>query len=236
MGRPKKLPKVLTDDEKERLLARFNVRYPTPHRNRTMALTMLLAGLRVSEVVGLRVEHLDPVSMRITIRDGKGSKDRVVPCARRLRTALSDWLSRRADWLADPEGCAWVFPTRNGGQIDTRQVRATVKREALRAGVAEADRVSPHTLRHTFASDLYAKEKDIRLVQDMLGHSSIQTTEIYTHLVNGEAEEAMRTFGDPPEPEASPEGMDALVEALSALEDPAVGALQAALDRLGRKS
>lgn len=226
MARQKKLPKVLSEDEQDRLLGRFNVRYPTPHRNRTMVLTMLDAGLRVGEVVALRPDHLDLTGRRITVREGKGARDRVVHIPGRLRDALSEWLARRADWLEDPDGCPWLFPTRDGGQVSTRQVRAFVKREAKKAGVAEADRVSPHTLRHTFASDIYRETGNLRLVQELLGHSDISTTQIYTHLVNGEAEEAMERFRGGSEVEDTD---DALVAAIRGLDDSAKDVLRDAL-------
>lgn len=232
MARPRKLPKVLTTGEQERLLNRFNIRYPTPHRNRTMVLTMLDAGLRCGEVVALRPEHLDLRACRITVREGKGARDRVVHIPTRLRDALADWLGRRAEWLDDPDVCPWLFPTRDGGQVSTRQVRAFVKREVRRAQVAEADRVSPHTLRHTFASDLYRETGNLRLVQELLGHSDVSTTQVYTHLVNGEAEEAMQTFRGGSVPQG---GVDALVAAMEGLEDP-VGALREALARVGATS
>lgn len=198
MTRGRRLPKVLSAEEQAALLDQFNVRYPTPHRNRTMVLTMLDAGLRVGEVVALRPEHLDLAACRLMVREGKGAKDRVVHIPRRLRDALSEWMGRRAEWLGDPEGCPWLFPTRHGTQVSTRQVRAFVKREARKAGVAEADRVSPHTLRHTYASDLLRETGNLRLVQELLGHADISTTQIYTHLVNGEAEEAMESFRTEP--------------------------------------
>lgn len=194
MARPKKLPKVLSADEQARLLGRFNARYATPHRNRTMVLTMLDAGLRVGEVVALRPDHVDLAARKLTVREGKGAKDRTVWFPERLREALSRWLARREEWLDEPGECPWLFPTRDGGRVSSRQVRAFVKREAKRAQVAEAHKVSPHTLRHTFATDLYRETGNLRLVQDMLGHADISTTQVYTHLVNGEAEEAMCTF------------------------------------------
>ena len=194
MSRARRLPKVLSAEEQVRLLACFNTRYVTPHRNRTMVLTMLDAGLRVGEVVALRPDHVDLASCRITVREGKGAKDRVVYIPRRLRDALAEWLGRRAGWLANPDVCLWLFPTRKGTQVSTRQVRAFVKRAARRARVNEADRVSPHAMRHSYASDVLRETGNLRLVQELLGHSSISTTQLYTHLVNGEAEEAMRTF------------------------------------------
>lgn len=192
MSRPDKLPKVLSEDEQRRFLAEFNTRYVTPNRNLLLCRLMLEAGLRVGEVVALRPEHVDLETCRVMVREGKGAKDRVVWVTDDLRDEITGWLERRAEWLEEPEACRWLFPTRHGTQVLTRYVRAMVKRVAQKADVQEAERVSPHTLRHTAATDLYRETQDLRLVQKALGHASIQTTQIYTHLVDGELEAAMR--------------------------------------------
>ena len=184
---PAKLPKVLTDDERQALLAQLNTRYPTPHRNLCMLRLMLEAGLRAGEVVALRPEHLDMPSCRLIMREGKGAKDRTLWISDELRDLIGGWLQRR------PES-EWLFPARNGGQVQTRYLRTLVKRLARKAAVAEAAKVSPHTLRHTFATDLLRATKNIRLVQKALGHASLASTMIYTHIVDDELEEALRGF------------------------------------------
>ena len=194
MARTKRLPKVLSEEEQARFLASFNLRYVSPHRNRTMVLVMLDAGLRVGEVVALKPDHVDLASCRITVREGKGAKDRIVYIPTRLRDGLADWLGRRAEWLEDAEACLWLFPTRKGTQVCTRQVRDFVKRAARRARVSEWARVSPHCLRHTYASSVLRETRNLRLVQELLGHASVATTQLYCHLAGWEAEEAMRTF------------------------------------------
>lgn len=206
MARAKKLPKVLTEDEQDAFLDTFNLRYPTPHRNRTLCLVMLDAGLRVGEAVALRPEHLilEGEEPQVTVREGKGDVDRVVPIPARLRGALAEWMDRRAEWLDEPDACPFVFPTRTGAKLNSSSIRKAVKRQARKAGVAEWDRVSPHNLRHTFATDLYRQTGNLRLVQEMLGHADISTTQIYTRIVNGEAAEAMKRFRQE-EPEPSPE-------------------------------
>lgn len=187
VARPKKLPKVLTADEQDALLAQLNPRYQSPHRNLVMLRLMLATGLRAGEVVALRPEHLDMRTCRLIVREGKGARDRVLWFSDDLRDEIGEWLERR------PES-PYLFPTRDGGQLSTRYLRALVSRLAQRASIAESEKVSPHTLRHTFATDLYRETKSLRLVQNALGHASIATTEIYTHLVNGELEEALRSF------------------------------------------
>lgn len=146
---------------------------------------MLEAGLRVGEAVALRPEHLDMTTCKLVVREGKGAKDRVLWVGDDLRDLIGTWLERR------PESVS-MFPTRDGGQVQTRYVRQMVKRVARRAGVSEVERVSPHALRHTFATTIYSETTNIRLVQKALGHSDLSTTMIYTHIVDGELEAAMR--------------------------------------------
>lgn len=189
MSRPDRLPKILTDEDQEALLNQFNTRYWTPHRNRTICLTMLDAGLRVGEVVALQMEHVDLRSRRITVRQGKGAKDRRVPLVQRLVEALQNWFERRPEELDEPS--SYVFPTRNGTPVHPNNVRRFVKREAKNAGVDEADRVSPHTLRHTYATDVLNKTGNLEAVRRLLGHSEISTTQLYTHLADSDLEEAV---------------------------------------------
>jgi site-specific recombinase XerD len=138
--------------------------------------------------VALRPEHLDMRTCRLVVREGKGAKDRVLWIGDALRDLIGSWLERRPD-------SPWLFPTRDGDRVSTRYMREMVKRMARRAGVAEADRVSPHTLRHTFATDLYAETTNLRLVQKALGHEDVSTTQIYTHVHDGELEAALRGGG-----------------------------------------
>ena len=122
---------------------------------------------------------------KLMVREGKGAKDRVLWIGDDLRDLVGAWLERR------PES-VWLFPTRQGTQVQTRYVRQMVKRVARKAGVSEVERVSPHALRHTFATRLYSETNNILLVQKALGHAYVSTTQIYCHLVDGELEAAMR--------------------------------------------
>lgn len=221
MARSKKLPKVLTAAEQDALLKQLNPRYQSPHRNRVMLRLMLATGLRAGEVVALRPEHIDMDTCRLVVREGKGARDRVLWFPDDVRDELEEWLDRRPD-------SEYLFPTRDGKQLATRYLRELVSRLAERAEIAEHEKVSPHTLRHTFATDLYRETRDLRLVQAALGHSSVQTTEIYTHLVNGEVEDALRRFRVRETPLEEPEDD---VEALRRQ----VEALQDAMEKLTRK-
>jgi len=189
MSRPDKLPKVLSDDEGERLLDQPNDRYYGPHRDYLYMRLMLAAGLRVGEAVALKLEHIDLMTGRINIRNGKGAKDRVVYVGDKLLEEVKEWMGRR------PES-EYLLPTNKGTKVATSQLRRSVKRYAKRAGIQELNRVSPHTLRHTFATRLYRKTSDIRKVQKALGHSDLSTTMIYTHIVDEELEADMKGLWD----------------------------------------
>ena len=189
MSRPDKLPKILSEQESEALLSEPNRRYYSPERDYLAMRLMLETGLRVGEVVALKPEHVDLEAGKITVREGKGAKDRYL----RLQFGglfqdLRDWMDRR------PES-DWLLPTSKGTQTDTEHIRRSVKRYAEDAGIEEIERVSPHTLRHTFATRLLESCGNIRRVQEALGHSDLSTTMIYTHVTNADLEEAMRGMG-----------------------------------------
>jgi site-specific recombinase XerD len=193
MSRPDKLPKILTQTEAYALLNEPNRRYYSPERDYLAMHLMLRTGLRVGEVVALKPEHVDLESGKITVRDGKGAKDRIVYARNGLLTDLREWMDRR------PES-EWLLPTSKGTQTSTAQLRRSVKRYAEKAGINEVERVSPHTLRHTFATRLLESCGNIRRVQAALGHSDLSTTMIYTHVTDADLDDAIR-------------GMDNLVSA-----------------------
>jgi integrase/recombinase XerD len=183
----RKLPKVLDDQEKERFLDQFNKRYQSPHRNFVMCKLMLDTGLRVSEVTGLKMDHIDWADHGIIVREGKGAKDRKVWFSDEMENMLREWIERKPD-------SDYLFPTNSGGEIDHGYLRRMVKKTAKKSDVSEAEKVSPHTLRHTFATDFYRETKDLHTLQNLLGHENIETTEIYVHLVDEDAKEAVRNF------------------------------------------
>jgi integrase/recombinase XerD len=185
MSRPRRLPKVLTPDEQRALLAEFDRRYPSALRNLVAVRLMLECGLRCGEVVAIRPEHLDLTTCRLLVREGKGGKDRVVWFSDDLRDLIARWLERQP---ASP----WLLPTRHGTQLNCRYVREMTKRKAIAARIPEAGRVSPHSLWHSFATTLLRETKNIRLTQKALGHASLATTMIYTHITDGELEAALR--------------------------------------------
>lgn len=188
LGRP--LPRVLQFDEVTALLDA--ARAAEGWRGvRLLALLEILyaTGLRVSELVGLRLSSLSRDGRIVTVR-GKGGKERLVPLGDAARRAIDDWLPLRATLLkeqgANGKGrmVPWLFPSRAKAEHITRDGFAKQLRElALAAGI-DPVRVSPHVLRHAFATHLLANGADLRSVQQMLGHSDISTTQIYTHVLD----------------------------------------------------
>jgi integrase/recombinase XerD len=189
MARPDKLPKILTEEETDRLLSQPNQRYFGPHRDYLFMRLMLKAGLRASEATALRPEHIDLMSGKLSVREGKGAKDRTLWVGEDLLEELQKWTERLTGKVESP---GFLLPTRKGTEVATSHLRRSVKRYARKGGIEEVDRVSPHTLRHTFATRLYRKTSNIRMVQKALGHSDLSTTMIYTHVVDEELEGAMK--------------------------------------------
>jgi site-specific recombinase XerD len=189
MARPNQLPKILTEAETERLLAQPNQRYFGPHRDYLYMRLMLKAGLRASEATAFPKRHVDLMSGKLTVRDGKGAKDRTLWVGEDMLGQLQEWMDRRREEAQPSE---FLLPTRKGTEVATSHLRRSVKRYARKAGIDDVDRVSPHTLRHTFATRLYRETSNIRMVQKALGHSDLSTTMIYTHVVDEELEGAMK--------------------------------------------
>lgn len=183
------LPKVLTQQERTRLLRQPNRRYFSPHRDYLFMRLMLNAGHRAAEAVATKLRHVNLTSGKIMVRDGKGAKDRTLWIGEDLVSELETWLERRAEVTPDAQ---FLLPTQKGTKVRTAHLRRSIKRYAEKAKIDEVERVSPHTLRHTFATDLYRETGDIRMVQKALGHADISTTMIYTHIVDGELKSAMR--------------------------------------------
>ncbi len=186
MARPKKLPEVLNDAERRTLLSAPRIQAPTGHRDLCLISLMLNAGLRASEVLNLHVGDIDWTSGQLMVRQGKGAKDRALWLNEPDLELLRSWRARR------PVTSERLFITLKGTPVKDRDLREMVKRRARKAGISKD--VHPHTLRHTFATDLYRVTKDIRLVQKTLGHADLSTTMIYTHLVDEDMAHAMRTF------------------------------------------
>lgn len=176
------LPRVLSEDEVTRMLdAADTLEPPKSVLARALIETAYATGLRVSELAGLPLSAVarDP---RVLVVRGKGSKERMVPLSEPSRDALAAWKSARAQCPGHQS--PWLFPKNNGkGPLDRSRVFHLLGKVAVAAGIDPA-RVSPHVLRHSFASHLLAHGADLRSVQQMLGHADIATTEIYTHVLD----------------------------------------------------
>jgi integrase/recombinase XerD len=177
--RGKRLPQVLSRDEVASLLAQPSGAAPAALRDRALLELMYACGLRASEAVGINLEDVD-VEEGVLRARGKGSKERLVPIGTKALSALGDYLNVGRPELVGLGDERRVFVNRRGEGLTRQGLYKIVQRHARSAGLA--DRMSPHTLRHTFATHLLAGGCDLRSLQEMLGHADIATTQMYTHL------------------------------------------------------
>lgn len=178
--RDRKLPHVLSSDELGRLLSAPPAGDPLGLRDRAMLETLYSAGLRVSELVGLNDADFDFPAGVVTVR-GKGRRERQAPIGSYAERALHRWLAaRRLDKQAPSGKQAPVFVNRFGKRLTTRSVGRMLEKYLKQTGLDV--RTTPHTLRHSFATHLLERGADIRSVQELLGHKSLTTTQIYTHV------------------------------------------------------
>ena len=177
--RGRKLPQVLTRGEVTKLLDQPRGTAPTDLRDRALLELMYACGLRASEAIGLDVSDVD-VEEGVLRARGKGSKERVVPVGHTAVDAVRRYLERGRPALVGARVESHLFVNFRGGALTRQGLYKIVRRHATTAGLA--DRMSPHTLRHTFATHLLAGGCDLRSVQEMLGHADVATTQLYTHL------------------------------------------------------
>jgi integrase/recombinase XerD len=173
------LPVVLSLNEIERILEAVDLSLPEGHRNKAVIEVLYGCGLRVSELTGLKLSQMFPEQGFIRVI-GKGDKQRLVPIGSHAMKALSLYYPWRNSLNIKPGDDDYVFLNRYGRQISRNMIFIIVRELASRAGLKKT--ISPHTFRHSFATHLIENGADLRVVQEMLGHSSILTTEIYTHL------------------------------------------------------
>ena len=172
----KSLPKTLNVDEISRLL---NVKLTNHTKIRDHAIFELIysSGLRVSEVVGLNIEDVAMDDQILTVR-GKGNKMRALPFGNVAKAALNKWMDHRIK-ISSAEDRA-IFLSKSGQRLSIRSVQKSIRSWGIKAGINQ--KLSPHILRHSFATHMLESSKDLRLVQELLGHESLSTTQIYTHL------------------------------------------------------
>ena len=177
--KPQRLPRVLSRDEIRRLLEQPRGASPLAQRDRALLEVMYACGLRASEAVGLEVRDLDLEEGLLCAR-GKGSKERIVPVGRQALAAFSIYLRDGRPELIGTRAQSRLLVNHRGGPLTRQGLYKIVQGHARRAGLEE--KMSPHTLRHTFATHLLAGGCDLRSLQEMLGHADLATTQVYTHL------------------------------------------------------
>jgi integrase/recombinase XerD len=188
----KNLPDTMNEVEVGTLLESVQGSDPLDIRDRAMLEIFYASGLRISEVTGARLEHLnlDEGWIRVT---GKGNKTRLVPVGAAAREAVQRWLDAARPKLVSPKTQSFDFLNRNGGKLTTARVWQIVKERAKLAGLDPA-KVHPHLLRHSFATHLLGNGADLRVIQEMLGHADISTTQIYTHVDQRRLKDTHRRF------------------------------------------
>jgi integrase/recombinase XerC len=182
---PKRLPNALTESEMKQLLdadvKRENEVSEWRERDSAMFELLYGCGLRVSELAGLNLEHVDIAAGEVRVY-GKGRKERVLPLGAKAREAITAWLLIRVQHVAinAVEGTTALFIGTRGGRIATTVVRRVLANQSIEAGINS--HVHPHRLRHSFASHVLQSSRDLRAVQELMGHASIASTQVYTHL------------------------------------------------------
>lgn len=186
------LPDTLSFEEIEQLINAIDKTNPLGKRNHTIIETLYGCGLRVSELVELKISSLN-FEEEFIIVDGKGGKTRLVPLAQYTAELIKDYLLEvRSEIKINPKHSDILFLNRRGSKLTRVMVFIIIKDLALQANIKK--NISPHTFRHSFATHLLKNGADLRYIQEMLGHSSITTTEIYTHLDNEDLRETIMKY------------------------------------------
>lgn len=183
MGK-RKLPDILTKEETKKLLDTPNKRYPTSFRNYCMMKLSLQTGMRISELINLKIEKIDWNTGKVFIQNGKGNKDRIIY----VRNGMLDELKHLRDRF-NLSNSGNLFTTLKGGIIDDGYLRKMIKRVSKKSGIQK--RTYFHLLRHTFGSETYRNTKDIRTLQEILGHSNVSTTMLYSTISNEDVKRVM---------------------------------------------
>lgn len=181
----KKLPEYLTSEEINKL---FDIRLTKPidHRNKAMLEVLYATGTRISELINLELNQIyfDECIIRVT---GKGKKDRIIPIGDTAMDALKNYILNYRIFLVKTNDNNFVFLNKNGSKISRQGFFKILKGLAFDAGIKKD--ISPHTIRHSFATNLLNNGADLRIIQELLGHENLQTTEIYSHLTNKKIED-----------------------------------------------
>lgn len=188
----RKLPNILTVEEIDSMLNAVEMFKPEGQRNKAIIEMLYSCGLRVSELIGIKMSNIN-YRLNIVKIEGKGNKERIIPLSKNAKAEIKQYLKVYRDYLDITEECKDVlFLNKRGSSLSRVMVFNIIKHLATRAGIKK--NVSPHTFRHSFASHLVSGGADLRAVQDMLGHESILTTEIYTHLDDNYLRDTINKF------------------------------------------
>lgn len=182
----RKIPEVLTPEEQATLLGELEADTPAGARNNCLVRLMLDAGLRSAEVLALRHRDIDFKSGQLMVRNGKGGKDRSLWLGPDLVALLRTFVETQGKVLPGD----LLFTTKTGRPLLTRYLRSMVGELAKKAGIKK--HIHPHTLRHSFATDLLRQSRNLMIVSKALGHANLATTQIYLHICDPEMEEAMK--------------------------------------------
>jgi len=185
------LPETLNIQHVERLLDAIPLDVPLGLRDRAMLELLYSSGLRISELCDARLEHFDPEAAFIRVT-GKGNKTRLVPVGQQAIAAMKHYLERERPELVTRKSGSHIFLSIRGKRLTPARVWQIIKAAAARAGLDE--NVYPHLLRHSFATHLLANGADLRVIQEMLGHADISTTQIYTHVDQRHLKNVHKTF------------------------------------------
>lgn len=186
---PKSLPKSLSQEQIARLIESVQGEQPEDLRARAIIETLYATGLRVSELIKLRMTDIKSHEGKVLQVTGKGGKTRLVPLGKRAASTLSAYIDKaRPSFASKPND--WVFPSRSDKHLTRQRLFQIVQQAGQGLGVE----ISPHQLRHSFATHLLENEADLRSVQLMLGHADVATTQIYTHVVESQLKNTLETF------------------------------------------
>ncbi len=186
------LPDTLNEQEIRKLLDSMTGNEPLDIRDKALLELLYASGLRVSEIVNVRLESLSLEEGWIRVT-GKGNKTRLVPVGKTACEAIARWLEAARIQLVRPKTQSWVFLNRYGDRLTTARIWQIVKERAKLGGM-EPERIYPHLLRHSFATHLLGNGADLRVIQEMLGHADISTTQIYTHVDQKQLKDTHRNF------------------------------------------
>lgn len=185
----KHLPEYLTEEEVSKLLD-VEIKSPYDFRNKTILELLYSSGIRISELVNIKTPNYDSEECLIRIM-GKGSKERIIPLGDYAINIMNDYMNNYRP-LINKKFTDYIFINNRGDKISRQFIFKVIKKEALKKGIKKE--ISPHTLRHTFATHLLKNGADLRIIQELLGHENISTTQIYTHVTNNKLKSDYETY------------------------------------------